>query len=156
MPQRHRLPGSRSCSTRQLYSELDVGCADAAGLPIRHGSVPAAIVSGVISLLADVDDLFAELRRVLTVGGRVAMTDLWSATSSTRTIGANTFWSLEDIGHRARAHGFDVQHLAVSDLACGWWSSSASQINAEIASALADVRPAAMPNRASRRCPIAP
>ncbi|HSP29187.1 MAG TPA: methyltransferase domain-containing protein [Ilumatobacteraceae bacterium] len=119
-------------AARQLFPELDVGCADAAGLPIRHGSVPAAIVSGVISLLADVDGLLAELRRVLAGGGRVAMTDLWSATSSTQRIGANTFWSLEDIQRRAEAHDFQVQHLAISDLGCGWWSSSAAQVNDEI------------------------
>ena len=83
-------------------------------------------------MLADVDGLLAELRRVLAVGGRVAVTDLWSATPSTQAVGVNTFWSLEDIELRALAHGFVVQHLAVSDLACGWWSSSASQVNDEI------------------------
>ena len=119
-------------AARQLFPELDVGCADAAGLPIRDGSVPAAIVSGVISLLVDVDGLFAELRRVLAGGGRVAMTDLWSATSSTQRIGANTFWSLEDVARRAEAHGLQVRHLAVSDLGCGWWSSSSAQVNDEI------------------------
>ena len=119
-------------AARQLFPDLDVGCADVAGLPIRSASVPAAIVSGVISLLADVDGLFSELRRMLAGGGRAAVTDLWSATSSTQRIGVNTFWSLEDIERRARAHGFQVQHLAVSDLACGWWSSSAAQVNDEI------------------------
>jgi ubiquinone/menaquinone biosynthesis C-methylase UbiE len=119
-------------AARQLFPELDVGCADAADLPIRHRSVPAAIVSGVVSLLADVDGLLAELRRVLIDGGRVAMTDLWSATSSTWKVGANTFWSLEDLERRAVAHGFGVQHAAVSELTSGWWSSSATQVNDEI------------------------
>ena len=119
-------------AARRLFPELDVGCADAADLPIQDGSVPAAIVSGVISLLADVDGLFAELRRVLTADGRLVLTDLWSATSATRPIGVNTFWSLEDIERRAQAHDFDVQHLAISDLTCGWWSSSAAQVNDEI------------------------
>jgi SAM-dependent methyltransferase len=120
-------------AARRLFPPLDVGCADAGLLPIRGGSVPVGIVSGLVSLLDDVDGLLAELRRVLVEGGCVAMTDLWSASASTWRVGMNTFWSLEDIVRRAQDHGFGVRHVAVSDLASGWWSTSATQVSDEIA-----------------------
>jgi ubiquinone/menaquinone biosynthesis C-methylase UbiE len=125
-------------AARRLFPTLDVACADATGLPIRGSSVPVAIVSGLLSLLSDVDTVFPELRRVLTADGRVALTDLWSSSPSTVRNGPNTFWSLEEIERRAGAHGFHVHHLAVADLSTGWWSSAASQVNDEIIERQAD------------------
>jgi ubiquinone/menaquinone biosynthesis C-methylase UbiE len=117
---------------RQLFETLDVACADANRLPIRASSVPVAIVSGLVSLIADVDPIFSELRRVLAVGGRIAITDLWSSSPSTWRDRPNTFWSLEDIERRASAHGFGLHHVAIADLATGWWPLAASQITDEI------------------------
>jgi SAM-dependent methyltransferase len=116
-------------AARQLFPILDVACADATGLPIRDSSVAVAVVSGLVSLLADVDTVFTELRRVLTAEGRIAMVDLWSSSTSTWQDSPNTFWSLEEIERRAGAHDLRVRHVAVADLATGWWSSLASRVN---------------------------
>jgi SAM-dependent methyltransferase len=134
-------------AARRLFPSLGVACADATGLPVRDDSVPVAIVSGVLSLLGDVDAVLVELRRVLTKQGLVAITDLWSASSSTWRNTPNTFWSLEEIERRADAHDLQIRHVAVADLTTGWWSAAASQVNAEIV-----VRHAADPEfRAWRR-----
>jgi len=123
--------GSLSAA-RRLFPLLSLAAARVEALPIRDGSVPVAIVSGVVSLLDDVEPLLAELRRVLHHHGRIAMTDLWSATSTTFDEVPNTFWSLEDLTCVATQHGFEVVHLAAADLSTGWWSSSAEQVSDEI------------------------
>jgi hypothetical protein len=94
--------------------------------------VPVAVVSGLVSLLDEVDMILAQLRRVLAAGGRVALTDLWSSSRSTWRKRPNTFCWLEDIERRAGTHGFVVHHVAVADLATGWWSSAAKQVDDEI------------------------
>jgi SAM-dependent methyltransferase len=119
-------------AARRLFPRLDVACADANHLPIRDASVSVAVVSGLVSLLDDVDAVFSEIRRVLATVGRVAITDLWSSSSSTWRDRPNTFWSLEDIERRAGAHGFEIRHIAIADLAIGWWPSAAIQVNDEI------------------------
>jgi len=119
-------------AARRLFPSLDLTAARAASLPIRDACVAVAIVSGVLSLLDDADALLAELRRVLCSGGRIAMTDLWSADAITFSDHPNTFWSLEDIAEVAQRWGFEVLHLAAADLSTGWWSSSAAQVNDEI------------------------
>lgn len=125
-------------AARQLFPILDVTCADATRLPIRDSSVAVAVVSGLVSLLADVDTVLTELRRVLDAQGRIAMVDLWSSSTSTWPDSPNTFWSLEEIEHRAGAHDFRLRHVAVAELATGWWSSAASRVSDEIVARHAD------------------
>ncbi len=119
-------------AARRIFPTLDVAAADATRLPVREASVSVAIVSGLVSLLDDVEQVWTELRRVLAPHGRIAMIDLWSSSASTWRNRPNTFWSLEDIQRGASAHGFGVDHLAVAELATGWWSSAASQVNERI------------------------
>ena len=119
-------------AAHRLFPGLDLTAADAASLPIRDGSIAVAVVSGVVSLLAETEPLFAELRRVLCPGGSVAITDLWSANSQTFSQPPNTFWSLEDVSALAERHGLLVMHVAVADLSTGWWSSAATQVYGEI------------------------
>lgn len=119
-------------AAHELFPSLGVVAAEAAALPVRGRSVPVAVASGLVSLLAEVDTLLDELCRILVPGGRVACTDLWSAQPSTLRTGPNTFWSLEEFETVARRHGFATVHVAVSDLTTGWWSSAAEQVADEI------------------------
>ena len=119
-------------AARRLFRSLDVTAADTAALPIRNGSIAVVVVNGVISLMDDADVMLVELRRVLCPDGRIAITDLWSAGSTTFTQGPNTFWSLEDVSVLAERHGLLTVHHAVADISTGWWSSAATQINEEI------------------------
>lgn len=119
-------------AARRLFGPLDVTAAHAASLPIRDGSIAVAVVSGVISLVADAETMFVELRRVLCPGGRIAITDLWSASSETFSQEPNTFWSVEDVTILAQRQGLLTVHHAVADMSTGWWSAAATQINEEI------------------------
>lgn len=120
-------------AARQLFASLDVVAALASSLPIRDHGVQVAVVNGVVSLLDDPDQLLAERRRVLVSNGRVVVTDLWSTNSETVRNDPNTFRAVEDIARLAEGHGFRVQHVAAADLSTGWWSSTATDINDEIA-----------------------
>jgi len=116
----------------RLFPSLDVVAATAASLPVRDACAQVAVVSGMISLVADPDPLLAELRRALVEGGRIAITDLWSASSETFGDDPNTFWAIEDIERLGRRHGFETVHLAVADLSSRWWSAAAVQVTDEI------------------------
>jgi|SRR6056297_2491141 len=119
-------------AAQHLFPTLDLVGSDAAALPVRDRAVSVAIVSGVISLLAEVRPLLSELRRVVGDDGRIALTDLWSAGPSTWADHPNTFWSLEELEREASEHGFQFCHVAVADLSAGWWPLAARQVSDEV------------------------
>ncbi len=119
-------------SARELFGELAPSLGLAEALPLRSGSVSVVIACGLLSLLDDVDPALAEIDRVLRDDGLMTVVDLWSETSTTKTLPPNTFWSMEDIRDACAARGLAVHSLGVSETAIGWWSSAADQIDEEM------------------------
>lgn len=83
-------------------------------------------------MLADAAALLAELRQVLAPGGRIAITDLWSANAETFSSEPNTFWAIEEVGRLADRHGLGLIHLEASDLSTEWWSTTSARDGEEI------------------------
>jgi SAM-dependent methyltransferase len=88
------------------------GSADDAPLP--DGFADVVVLSGVISLMADLSSTFAEVDRLLTRGGRVAIADLFSNCRASRRCEPNIFRSVESVMRTLRRHGF-----ATSSVGCG-------------------------------------
>lgn len=119
-------------AARRLFPTLRTAAADVSALPLRSCSAAAAIVSGVVSLLDDLEALLAETRRIIAPGGAVVVTDLWSTGPSSLRRDPNVFWSIEELSAAAVRHGLARTHVAIADPSTGWWSGASQQVADEI------------------------
>ena len=115
-----------------LFPELDVVTGSGAALPLVDSGAGAVILSGVISLHADITSLLGEAHRVLSVGGMVTVSDLWSATDRPVIRPPNTFWSLEEVRDRCGPLGLDMHSVAACETSVGWWSAADDQVHDEM------------------------
>jgi len=102
-------------AARHAFPHLHVvdGSADAAGLP--GGVADAVVLSGVISLMSDIDAELIEVDRLLTRSGSVAIADLFSGTDVAVYSTPNVFRSVEDVTRTLHGHGFSVTELGLGD-----------------------------------------
>lgn len=119
-------------AARRLFPSLRTAACDVSALPLGNRSAAVAIVSGVASLLDDLDAMLGEVRRTIDPAGVLVVVDLWSTSQSTRRHDPNTFWSIEEFALRADGHGLVRTHVAVADTTTGWWSGAARQVSDEI------------------------
>ncbi|HEY7625673.1 MAG TPA: class I SAM-dependent methyltransferase [Ilumatobacteraceae bacterium] len=107
-------PGARQAAQR-AFPNLRVLDGRADDAPLPGGVADVVILSGVLSLLDDVEPVLEEVERILTTGGRVAIADLFSADSTTWSSGSNTFRSIEDLIATLRRRGFTVSNVGVGE-----------------------------------------
>lgn len=99
------VDGARAAATRTFpFLHVLEGRADHAPLPDSFADV--VLLSGVISLMIDLDSTFAEVDRLLRRSGRVAIADLFSNSQKSQCSPPNIFRSVEDITRLLRRHGF--------------------------------------------------
>lgn len=125
-------------AANRLFPTLRTAAAAAAATPLRDRCAAVVILSGVVSLLDDVHAVMTEVRRILTRGGVVIVTDLWSSDRCSVRRAPNTFWSVEDFALACDRHGFRLDHVAIADTSAGWWSGAAQQVSDEIDRRYAD------------------
>ncbi len=75
-------------------------------VPLPGGVADAVTISGVFSLMSDVDLVIDEVDRLLTRCGGVAITDLFSSGAATWRSSPNVFRSVEDLIADLRRRGF--------------------------------------------------
>jgi SAM-dependent methyltransferase len=105
--------GARAAATR-AFPHLHVleGSVDHAPLPGACADV--VVLSGVISLMTELDPAFTEVDRLLAPSGEVAIADLFSNCDTSWRSEPNTFRSVEDATRTLRRHG-----LATVSIGCG-------------------------------------
>jgi SAM-dependent methyltransferase len=102
-------------AARLAFPHLHVlaGRADLTSLP--GGCADVIVMSGVISLMSDLDPVFAEVARLLAPSGQLAIADLFSSTVKTRCSGPNTFRSVDDLTRILQKLGFVPISLGCGD-----------------------------------------
>ena len=102
-------------AARLAFPHLHVlaGRADLTSLP--GGCADVIVMSGVTSLMSDLDPAIAEVDRLLTGSGRLAVADLFSSTPNTWCSGPNTFRSIEDLTRILRMSGFITASVGCGD-----------------------------------------
>jgi SAM-dependent methyltransferase len=100
-------PVAREVAARR-FPMLDVreGQADRTGLPDHVADV--VVLSGIVSLLDDLDGLMAEVVRLLRRHGFVAIADLFPADSVSFRSAPNTFRSFECVESALTLRGFQI------------------------------------------------
>jgi SAM-dependent methyltransferase len=102
-------------AARLAFPHLHVlaGRADLTSLP--GGCADAIVMSGVTSLMSDLEPAIAEIDRLLTTSGRLAIADLFSSTTKTWCSGPNTFRSIEDLTRTLPESGFISASVGCGD-----------------------------------------
>ena len=102
-------------AARLAFPHLHVlaGRADLTSLP--GGCADAIVMSGVTSLMSDLDPAIAEVERLLTTSGRLAIADLFSSTTKTWCSGPNTFRSVEDLTRTLPESRFNLASVGCGD-----------------------------------------
>jgi ubiquinone/menaquinone biosynthesis C-methylase UbiE len=106
--------GSRAAAVRAFPRLLVVG-GTADHTPLRDAVADAVVVSGVISLMADVDALMGEVVRVLRPSGRVAIADLFARGERGVTAGPNTFRTVDEVTAFLVHRGFTTTSVGLGD-----------------------------------------
>ena len=106
--------GARQAA-RLAFPQLHVvkGRADSTSLP--GGSADAVVMSGVISLMSDIGPAIAEIDRLLTSSGRIAIADLFSSNTKTWCSTPNIFRSVEDLTRALHRRGFTAATVGCGD-----------------------------------------
>ncbi|MCX6519807.1 MAG: methyltransferase domain-containing protein, partial [Actinobacteria bacterium] len=96
-----------------LFPALTVrpGTAEASGLP--DAIADAVLLSGVVSLIDDLDAVLFEAARVARPDGAVAIGDLFSSRSHTLRSGRNVFRTVESVAERVGALGWTVVEVGI-------------------------------------------
>jgi SAM-dependent methyltransferase len=102
-------------AARLAFPHLHVltGRADLTSLP--GGCADVVVMSGVTSLMSDLDPAIAEVDRLLTASGQFAIADLFSSTTKTWCGGPNTFRSVEDLARPLLGRGFITASVGCGD-----------------------------------------
>jgi SAM-dependent methyltransferase len=131
-------PGARDAAAR-AFPDLRVlaGRADAAPLP--GGVADVVMLSGVLSLLDDIEPVLDEVERLLAASGCVVVADLFSAGSTTLSTGPNTFRRIEDVEQTLRSRGFVTVSIGCGDpVPDASWSTVAEAVDDWIATHCSD------------------
>lgn len=102
---------------RRVPADVDAVRGDAARLPLRGGSVDAALVVDALHHLPHVDAVIAEARRVLRAGGVLVVREFDRDTVRGRLAEAaehlvgfeSTFYTADELAGRLSAGGFDAR-----------------------------------------------
>ena len=106
--------GARGAARRAFpHVRMIEGSADSTSLP--GGSADVVVMSGVTSLLSDLCPAMAEVDRLLTSDGCVAIADLFSSTTTTWCSQPNIFRSIEDVVGALGRHGFTPTEIGCGD-----------------------------------------
>jgi precorrin-6B methylase 2 len=100
---------------RLAFPHLHVLEGNADQVPLPGGVADAVTVSGVLSLLSDVDAVIDEIDRLLTGSGRIAITDLFSSDAVSFCSAPNVFRSVEELTMILRRHGFSAASVGCGD-----------------------------------------
>lgn len=124
--------GARQVAQR-AFPHLHVieGRADSTTLP--DGIADAVVMSGVSSLLEDIESEIAEVARLLTPSGSFAIADLFSGTNESWCNGPNVFRSVEDLTRIVDRQGFTVTDVGLGEpVPETSWAAAAQAVDAWI------------------------
>jgi SAM-dependent methyltransferase len=122
-------PGARRAA-RWAFPHLRVldGRADRAPLP--DGVADVVVLSGVLSLLDDIDAAMDEVDRLVTPSGSVAVADLFSSSPTSWSSEPNTFRSIEDLTRTLHRRGYDTVSVGCGDpVPDRSWSATAAAVD---------------------------
>lgn len=105
-------PGAREAAA-SLFPALTVrkGTAEASGLP--DAIADAVLLSGVVSLIDDLDAVLAEAARVARPDGAIAIGDLFSSRRATIRSSRNVFRSVESLTEHVATFGWEVVEVGI-------------------------------------------
>jgi len=123
-----------SALARRAFPGLPMVSGEVGAIPVRASSCGGVTLLGTLSLVADLDGALAELARVLTAGGRLAITDLCLDTGEAqRSSGPNVFRSVPALVEGLARHGLVVDESTTSTGGEeAGWDATTARVDAEI------------------------